>query len=233
MSLPVIQHPTFDLIIPSTNQTIRFRPMITKEEKILLVAKQSGTQTDIVNAVKTIVSNCIVTAGVDVDKLAIFDVDYIFVKIQAVSVSNIAKTSYKDTEDEKVYDFDIDLEKVIVKFANPEVKQIVDGTNKITFGMKYPTAGLYSDNKFLVMVGQEMVTHLTIAVIDTVNDQPFADNTFEQQVEFIDSLPIPIYDQIQQYINNLPTIFYKIEFTNSKGTKREIVLSSLSDFFTL
>jgi len=116
MALPKITHPMFDVIIPSTKTKIKIRPMLVKEEKILLMAKNGEEETEILAAVNQVVNNCIITDGIDVDKLALFDVEYLFVKIRAVSVSNVSKVSYKDNEDEKIYDFEVDLNNVEVKF---------------------------------------------------------------------------------------------------------------------
>ena len=99
MALPKIQHPLFDCVVPSTNKKIKIRPMLVKEEKILLMAKQANDRSDQINALKQVVNNCIAET-LDIDNLALFDLEYIFTKIRAASVSNTVKLSYKDNEDE-------------------------------------------------------------------------------------------------------------------------------------
>ena len=116
MALPKLTHPMFDVVVPSSKKVIKIRPMLVKEEKILLMAKTSDDPSEILSAVKQVVNNCIVDSDIDVEKFPLFDVEYIFIKIRSYSVSNISKVSYRDNEDNKVYDFEVDLEKVNVVF---------------------------------------------------------------------------------------------------------------------
>ena len=107
--LPKIQYPVHTIIVPSTKKKVNFRPFLVKEEKILLMAKESEKDSDILMAVKQIVNNCSTDPKFDVNSLSIFDLEYIFLKLRAASVDNTIKISYKDLEDDKVYDFEIDL----------------------------------------------------------------------------------------------------------------------------
>ena len=106
MSLPKINYPLFDVVIPSTQQKAVFRPFLVKEEKILLIAQQSGNDTEIIRAIKQILVNCLQDT-IDVDSLAVFDLEYLFLKLRAKSVNNIVKLSYRDTEDDTIYDFKV------------------------------------------------------------------------------------------------------------------------------
>ena len=102
MGLPKISSPIFDLTVPSTKQAVKFRPFLVKEEKILLMASQTGNETDILNAITQIVNNCVHADGFDVTKLASFDIEYIFLKIRAKSVDNVVELAFRDNEDEKI-----------------------------------------------------------------------------------------------------------------------------------
>src|SRR4051812_10287762 len=104
--LPKITHPVFATEIPSSKKTVRFRPFTAREEKVLLIAKQSEDETDIMGAIKQVVNNCVVTEGFDVDKLTIFDLEFLFIQIRVKSVSNLAPVSYKDNADNTIYNFD-------------------------------------------------------------------------------------------------------------------------------
>ena len=115
MALPKINQPTFDLIIPSTKKRLKVRPMTVKEEKLLLIAKSSTESRDHIEAIRQVVNNCIVGSE-NVDMMCLFDLEYLFLKIRANSVSNIAKAAYKDHGDGKIYQFDIDLNTLEVKF---------------------------------------------------------------------------------------------------------------------
>jgi len=88
MPLPKIDQPLFDMIIPSTGKKVTFRPFLVKEEKILLIAQQSGNDSEIIRAIKQILNNCI-QDHLDLDTLAIFDLEYAFLKLRSKSVNNV------------------------------------------------------------------------------------------------------------------------------------------------
>ena len=139
MPLPKIDYPIISIKVPSLKKDFRFRPFLVKEEKLLLMAKESDNASDILLAIKQIVTNCSLDDNLKIDKLALFDLEYIFLKLRAVSVDNVVKVAYKDYEDNKVYDFDINLDKIEVKFPeknDPKIK-ISEKTGII---MRYPSA---------------------------------------------------------------------------------------------
>ena len=108
MALPKIKNPVFSLEVPSTKKEIEFRPFLVKEEKILLIAGESGTTKDIIRAVKQFINNCVLTEDFDIDKLAMFDLEYIFLKIRANSVNNIIEFTVTDEDDGKDYDLSLE-----------------------------------------------------------------------------------------------------------------------------
>jgi len=124
MALPKIQSPTFEVIIPSINKTVLFRPFLVKEEKILLMAQQSNDDKDIIKAIKQVVNNCCLDDKLDIDKLATFDLEYLFLKLRARSVNNVVEILYKDAEDEKEYKFSINLDDVEVTMPKKSEKNI-------------------------------------------------------------------------------------------------------------
>ena len=144
MSLPKIHVSTIDITIPSTKAKIKFTRFLVRDEKILLLAKESGDQRDILNAIKQVIINTCQDPTVDVNKLSITDLEYIFLKLHAASVSNVAKITVYDPEDEKRYPFDIDLNKVEVddskqKDANVKLSET------LAVHLNYLPASLYGD----------------------------------------------------------------------------------------
>jgi hypothetical protein len=236
MALPKISHPIFDVIVPSTKKKLKIRPMLVKEEKILLMAKASDDTTAILPAIKQVVNNCIVDNDVDIDRLALFDIEYLFVKIRSFSVSNISKVSYRDNSDNKIYDFEVDLDAVEVLFPEKLEKNIklTDTTGII---MKYPDASLYSDEEFLSSPPEEIIENLITRCIDKVydGDEMFDTKTFtlNEVKEFIEQLDVNTYEKMKTFLTDLPKLYYKIEYKNSKDEDREIIMSALNDFFTL
>lgn len=233
--LPKIKHPTFMFKIPSINKQLMFRPFLTREEKILLIAKSSEDKAEIFRAIKQIVNNCCLDDNFDIDKLTLFDLEYLFLQLRAVSVNNIVKVSYRDNEDKQVYDFEIDITKVEVEFPkNIDKKIMVDESVGIL--MKYPPASILDDNEFL-KAGNETFFELVMKCVDKVFDSDevyTADSYTKKELEeFLDDCGIKTFEKIQEFMNNIPKLKHVIKYKNKMGNDREIVLDSLTDFFML
>lgn len=233
--LPKIKSPVFKLTVPSSKKEVTMRHLTARDEKILLIAKEEGTASSILDAVKQVVYNCVENYDFQTD-FTLFDVEYLFIQLRAASISNIAKVAYKDRDDEKVREFDVDLTTVEVKFPEKEVKNI-KVSDTVGIVMKYPLASLYSDKEFMNATGEKVVDLLIRNSIETIYDGEkqynLNDVSDEEFSEFINSLDLKVYNQIKEFFNDLPKLYYEIKYTNEKGDDRLIVLSSLNDFFTL
>jgi T4 bacteriophage base plate protein len=236
MALPKIDYPTINIAIPPENKVYMFRPMLVKEEKLLLMAKVSEDDTDILQAIKQVVTNCCIETSLDVDTFPLYALEYVFIKLRGFSVGDVISVSYRDLEDNKSYDFTVDLNKVEIKF--PEgIDKIIKITDTSGIVMKYPSAGIYSDKTFLKAEGEETFYRLVVRCIDQVYD---AENVYEGKdfeedaiLEFLEYMDIPSFEKVREFMLNLPSLYYKIEYTNSNGNARTIELKTLSDFFTL
>jgi hypothetical protein len=234
MALPKIDKPLFDLEVPSQNKTVKSRPFVVKEEKILLTAQQSGQERDIVLAIKQVLANCIQDPSFDLDTLTTFDLEFMFLKLRSRSVNNIIDVSYRDNEDDKVYDFQIDLEKVDMLKSKPIVNKIMVN-DTVGIVMKFPSVTVLEtvpdDTK-----PTDLVEYLVRSCIEQIFDEDdvylASDTSQEELSEFIDSLDIETFTKIREFFDSLPSLYYKIEYTNALGNKREIELTTLSDFFT-
>lgn len=236
MALPKISHPTFEVVVPSLKRKIKMRMMLVKEEKILLMAKESDGPTDVMNAIKQVVTNCIVDP-IDANKLTVFDLEYLFLKLRAASVDNVTKVSYRDNEDNEVYDFEIDLSKVEVNFPE-NVNQNIKVNDKIGIIMKWPEASVFDDPEIVDSeTGDTSFDMLIIKCIDKVyeGDTSTDASTVDKKelIEFIDSLDVKVFEDIRKFLINIPQLKYEIKYTNKMGNERKITLSTLDDFFTL
>lgn len=237
MPLPKISHPLFDVTIPSNNKTIKIRPMLVKEEKILLIAKSGGDPRDALSAVKQVVNNCILDDKINVDNLTTFDIEYLFVKIRAYSISNISKVAYIDSEDNETYDFEVNLDDVIVKFPE-NIDKKIKVNDDITVIMKYATASLMTDENFTQTDINKYFDMLIAYCIDKIyeGDEEFdlKDVSKEELQKYLEEQFDPVsYDKMRKFVMNMPRLHYEINYTNSKGTERQIPMTSLVDFFTL
>jgi hypothetical protein len=232
MPLPKIDQPLFDMIIPSTGKKVTYRPFLVKEEKILLIAQQSGNDTEIIRAIKQILNNCI-QDNIDLNSLAIFDLEYAFLKLRAKSVNNVVKLSYRDTEDDELYNFDLDLDTIEIKMPE-KIDSKIDITENIGMTMKYPSASI-TDKMTSFDNEVDLMTFFIINCIDTIYDE---DNVYvatdfsdEEISEFLDGLDVKSFEKIREFFESVPRLYHKIEYKNAVGNDRTIELTSLKDFF--
>lgn len=234
MALPKIDKPLFELYVPSLKKSVKARPFVVKEEKILLMAQQSGTEKDIVLAVKQVLQNCIQEPKFDVDTLATFDLEYMFLKLRAKSVNNIIEVSYRDVEDDEVYDFKIDLDQVEM-LQTSDISNKIEVTDEVGIVLKYPSVTILNDIPDDITTA-DLVELLVRKCIDTIYDAenvyPVSEHTEQELNEFIEGLDLDTFNKIKDFFDNLPKMYYKIEYENSLGNKRFVELTTLSDFFT-
>lgn len=235
MPLPKVKHPIYEFTVPSTGKKESFRPFLVREEKILLMAKTSEDPADALRAVKQIVNNCAISDSFDVDNLPIFDLEYLFLQLRAVSVSNVVTVSYRDNEDKKVYDFTIDLKEVKVKFpesADPVIKV----TDSMGIVMKWPAASVLDDKEYF-KVGEDAYYELILRSMDKIYDgddlyNP-SDYSLKELEAFLDDCGVQILEKIQAFMSQAPRLYHKLTYVNENGKERVIELTSLTDFFTL
>jgi hypothetical protein len=232
--LPKIAHPSFKIEIPSTKKRVSFRPFLVKEEKVLLMAKTSEDPTDILTAVKNVVSACCVE-DLDIDSLAIFDLEYIFLKIRANSVSNKVSLIFQDTEDNKEYKFEVNLDDVKVVFPPDSSNKIVI-SDEMGIIMKYPPAALYDDRIFLNLQ-EDALFELIVRCIDKIyiGDVIHEASSYksEEIAKWLDDMDSKTFEKIQLFLNSVPRMQQVLEYKNSLGHDRKIELNTLLDFFTL
>lgn len=233
-NLPKLDHPIHNIEIPSLKKNYKFRPFLVKEEKLLLMAKEGGNDSDVLAAIKQVVNNCSLDPKLDINKLAVFDLEYVFLRLRAVSVDNKIKVSYKDIEDQKVYEFEINLDEVKVEFPE-KTENTIKITSKSGISLKYPSASLYEDKEFLSL-DKDYLFQLIIRCIENIyyEDQVYSAREYKRQEleEFLENLDIKTFQKIQEFLINVPKMNYTIKYKNSMEHDREIVLSSLNDFFT-
>lgn len=232
MPLPKISQPIFQLTLPSNNKVVHFRPFTVREEKILMMAQESGDKKDIVNSYKQLINNCAIDP-VDVDRLASFDLEYFFIQLRSKSVSNVSKIQVKDQEDGELYEVEVNLDKIeIVKDSN--VSNNVKLTENVGIILKYPT--------FNVLAGindadDKMDTTLSIlrGCIDQVYEgeevHDTANYSASEMNDFILSLNKSQIEEIQKFFEAMPKLTYKAKYLNNKKEVKEITIEGLDNFF--
>lgn len=232
--LPTISSPTFELKLISQDQPVRYRPFTVKEEKLLLVAEEGDDEKEILYAIRQIIQNCCVTP-LDVGKLPLFDLQYLFLQIRAKSVSNVSTVKYRDKEDDQIREFEIEFDK-IVPTVDPNHKKDVIIDEDFVICFKYPTVEMMSKveniNADDLNASIEMVALCIDKIVQGEEVYMSEDYTLEQLVQFIDDMPAEKFQLvIDQFISSMPKMIYTIEYTNELGHEREIVLEGFRSFF--
>jgi len=236
MALPKLTTPTYELEVPSSDEKVKYRPFLVKEEKILLMAMESGENKDIVQAVKDIVSEC--TFGkLNLGSMPMFDVEYIFLNIRSKSVGEISKLNLLCPDDKKTYaQTEVNLSEVKVQVDD-------DHTNKIELSedmgiiMTYPTIDSFTESGIQTITASNMLDVIGSCVLQIYEEKgkkvyEAKDQTKKELTEFIESMNTSQFKQIQKFFDTMPKLKHEITVKNPK-TKKEskIILTGLNDFF--
>ncbi len=236
MSLPKINTPEYRLNIPSTDEEISYRPFLVKEEKVLLIAQETGDDKAIYNAIKNLVDSC--TFGkCDVEKMPLFDLEYIFLNIRAKSVGEVSNIEVTCPDDgETKVKVDIDLTKIKVEMDEKHDARI-QLTDDIGILMSYPHLG----NLATIQVNDatKQLDNLFQMIYDCMyqiwqGEETFdaMDYTLKDKKEFIESLNHEQFAKIQNFFETMPSVKQNIEVENPKTkVKSTITLSGMNSFF--
>jgi hypothetical protein len=237
MTLPKIEVPTYELTLPSTDLKVKYRPFLVKEEKILFIALESNNNTNIVNAIKDIVSTCTFNS-ISISNLPVFDLEYIFLNIRAKSVGEVAKFKVLCNDDKKTYvDVEIDLTKVEVQVDEKHTNKIIIDKNKnLGMVLRYPTINDVELGENVSTLKVESVFKILANCIDHIFEgdkiYPAKDISKEELQEFLESLPQDNFNDIRDFFDTMPKLKHKIEVLNPKtNVKNDVFFVGLSDFF--
>ena len=231
MALPVIDSPIFSIELPSTKNTLRFRPFTVKEEKLLLLASESEDAKTVSDTIKQVLNNCFVDE-VDINTLAIFDVEYVFIKLRAKSVNNIVELQFKDDHDKNVKT-EIDLEEVIVEF-DPEHTNQINLSEKVILTMKYPSFSMFE-----AMSGGKENTDMSDILKETIDKVVNGDEVLslkdysnEEITAFTDSFTSKNMRDIEKFFGTLPKLKMDVKYRDSEGNDKVREVVGLQNFFT-
>jgi|TARA_Y100000310_G_scaffold53807_1_gene49340 hypothetical protein len=233
MALPKLNTQTFSLEIPSTDEKIRFRPFLVKEEKILLQAQEGG-EDEMVDALKDIVSNCTFNK-VDIDKLPSFDVEYIFMKIRAKSVGEKVKIQVTCPDDKVTkVPVTIDLDKIEVEVTDKHTNKI-SLTDEVNCIMKYPTLKNFlgkSMSKATAVDAVSLVSDCIHQIIDGKEVFESNDLSKKELDEFVDNLTQAQFAKMNDFFSTMPKLKHIVNVTNPKTKKKgKVTLEGMQSFF--
>ena len=238
MPLPTISTPTYELVLPSSNRKIKFRPFLVKEEKILILAMESQDTKQIANAVKNVITHCILTKGIKVDKLSTFDIEYLFLNIRGKSVGEDIGVMVTCPDDGKTQvPALINIDSIKIQKSDDHDRDIkLD--EQYTLRMRYPSLNEFIKNNFATTT--EMNVDDTFDLIASCIDQVYseeeswasADCTKKELSTFLEQLDSKQFKAIEKFFETMPKLSHTVKVTNPNTKKEcEIVLEGLQNFF--
>lgn len=236
MALPKIGYPTFELQLPSNGKTIKYRPFIVKEEKVLLLALESEDEAQIKDAVKNLIKNCVITR-IKVDELPAFDLEYLFLRIRAASVGEIVTMNVvcKDDNETQV-EVAINLNEVEVFKPEGHVNKIMI-SDDMGIVMKYPSMDRFIDAEFL---NKDIKTEEVFEFIADSIDQVFtkedvwdsSTTSRKEMIEWVETLTNKQFEDIQKFYETMPKLQHKFTVKNPKtGLESEYEIEGMQNFF--
>ena len=238
MPLPKIAVPTYELEIPSLKKNIKYRPFLVKEEKVLIIAMESEDPKQIAGAVKTVISNCILTKGIKVEQLSTFYIEYLFLNVRGKSVGESVDVLITCPDDGTTQvPVSINLDEIKVNVGEEHSKDIkLDDT--LTLRMKYPSMQEFIKANFNNT--QTISVDDTFEMISSCIDQIFseeeswvaADSTKKELDEFLEQLTTNQFKAIEKFFETMPKLSYVIKVKNpNTEVESEVVLEGLTSFF--
>jgi len=247
MALPKLDVIYHEMNIISKKETIRFRPFLVKEEKILLMALESGEEAEMVKATKQILNNCILNDDIDIEKLPLFDMQYMFLQLRAKSVGEISelkvrhpngKNSLGD-ECNHMTDLRIDLSK-IKPLINENHTPKIQLNDSVGISMKYPTLEILLKMENIDENEKSSVESIFDIMADCIDfiydkDEVYYSNEHsrEELIEFISSLNTQQFNKIRDFFNTMPAMVHHESYICSKcGQKETLTFYGVESFFS-
>jgi hypothetical protein len=238
MPLPKISTPTYELDLPSTGQTIKYRPFLVREEKLLVLALESEDTKQISTAIKTVIKSCIETKGIKVESLPTFDIEYLFLNIRGKSVGEeIEVTIICPDDGETTVPVKINVDDIRVQKNSDHNKQIKLDDN-IMMEMKYPSLDQFIKSNF--DFNSDNTIDQSFELIGSCIDKIYtedevwstSDVTKKELMEFLDQMNSSQFKQIEKFFETMPKLSHVVKIKNPvTGIDSEVTLEGLSSFF--
>jgi len=236
MALPKIGYPTYELELPSTGKTIKYRPFLVKEEKVLLMALESKDEKQVIGAVKDLIKNCVISR-IKVEQLPSFDLEYVFLKIRAASIGEIVNLNVTCLDDNKTeVEAQININDVeVFKPEGHDKKVMLSESSGII--MKYPSMKQFIDREFLQkdMNTEEVYDFIADSIDQIFDDEEVYDSSTTTKKEFrtfVDGLTTKQFESIQQFYLTCPKLSHTFKVVNpNTGKESEYTIEGLQSFF--
>lgn len=232
MTLPKIDLPIFEMTLPSNGKKVKYRPFTVKEEKILLVAQESGEAEQQILGARQIVNNCLIDE--DVSNLPMFDLEYILLLLRARSVDNNIQFSIKDPDTEETVLLDLDIDEVKISRDDNHSNEVRINDEYMLY-LRYP-----SIDEFISIINMNpddpLVNYfIMISCLDKIASEDevylFKDYTNEQIDEFMENMSGDVLKGIQMFFETMPKLRHELKYKNKNGDDKTFVIEGMRTFF--
>ena len=237
MALPIVETPRYELTLPSKDVKVQFRPFVVKEEKILLMAMESKDNNEIINATKEVLKACTYDK-LDIEKLPMFDVEYLLLLVRSKSVGEVSKFKVICPDDKQTaVDVELDISKVDVHVDDAHTNKIViDEGRKLGIVLDYPSLEItkagFDVNKENIETMFNVVASCINHIYEGEKIYPAKDSTRKELIDFLENLSQGAFLKIRKFFDTMPQLRHEVEVTNPKtSVKSKVTFKGLSDFF--
>ena len=238
MPLPKISTPTYELVLPSTGETVEYRPFLVREEKLLVLAMETEDTKQITKAIKEVLKSCIKTTGVKVEKLPTFDIEYLFLNIRGKSVGEEIEVNIICPDDEvTTVPVTLLIDDIKVQ-KSKEHNNKIDLDNSLVMEMRYPSLDQFIKNNFDFSENNQMDQsfELISSCIDKIYNEEevwsTADVTKKEVNDFLEQMNSRQFKQIEKFFETMPKLSHDIKVKNpNTGVESTVVLEGLASFF--
>ena len=235
MSLPKPSRPEYSTTIPSNGKKIKYQPFTVKEEKVLILAAESQDMDEISNAISNVLTKCVTSpADFKVESLALFDIEYLFLKARAKSAGEKLKVNISDPDDpDYSVEHEINIDKIAV-IKDKKHTDLISLTEDISVKMKYPGVEFFAEGLKIDGIEESMETIARCIGQIVVGEEVYSegDMTTEEITEWVEDLTTEQFANILEFFKTMPKLKHSITLKNkNKETDFTVVLEGLADFF--
>lgn len=237
MALPKASTPIYQLDLPSSGKTVKYRPFLVKEEKVLILALESNDIKNITEALKNVLTACIITKDINVESLSTFDIEYLFLNVRGKSVGEMIDVVVTCPDDGTTkVDVSINIDDIKVK-TDPEHTRDIELGDNLRLRMKYPSLKQFVESNFTgedlgVEEGFKMISQCIEQVYNDDESFSASDCTPEELEDYIATMTTQQFQAVEKFFSTMPKLSHTIKVTNPKTKKKsEHVLEGLASFF--
>ena len=239
MPLPKISTPTYELVLPSSGKKVKYRPFLVKEEKILIMALESEDTKQITSAIKSVLSDCILSRGIKIDKLATFDIEYLFLNVRGKSVGETVEVNVTCPDDGQTkVEMVIDIDSIKIQ-KDSNHSNIIKLDDSLSVQMNYPSLDQFIETNFDTSNNSQVDESLNVimsCIKQVYNEEESwdaTDCTKKELRDFVESMNSKQFKEVENFFETMPKLSHKVKVMNpNTKVESEVVIEGLASFFS-